>query len=308
MLICFRGGFWLFRVETRSPATADAAVAVVVPARDEAGVIGDAVIPLVTQNYAGRLHIFVVDDHSTDGTADRARTAAARAGGSDRLTVIEAADLPAGWTGKLWAVSQGLDAARAISPDYVLLTDADIEHGPDSVAELVARAEDGRLRPGVADGGTALRIDGGEGADPGFRLLLFQALSTEVGEPAARSYGCRGGRLHAGPRRGARADRGHRIDPRGADRRLCAGGSHQAKRRLDPAGIDARREKPAPLRYVAVGMAHDLEVGLHAIGIFELAACGDGGRNVRDIRSLRRCSRLREAGRRGGWASRPGCS
>src|SRR6185295_7246156 len=63
------------------------------------------------------------------------------------LSVVTSAALPAGWTGKLWAVKQGIDAAMAQpqKPDYLLLTDADIVHAPDSAARLVARAEAGRL-------------------------------------------------------------------------------------------------------------------------------------------------------------------
>jgi len=64
-------------------------------------------------------------------------------GASERLTVIEGRTLPAGWTGKLWAVKQGLDivASRASLPTYVLLTDADIVYSGDVVMRLVARAE-----------------------------------------------------------------------------------------------------------------------------------------------------------------------
>jgi hopene-associated glycosyltransferase HpnB len=79
----------------------------------------------------------LVDDASADGTADIARQADA----SGRLTVIRAAPLPAGWTGKLWAVSQGVEQAGA--PDYLLLTDADIVHPPENLSGLVALAESG---------------------------------------------------------------------------------------------------------------------------------------------------------------------
>jgi len=107
---------------------------VVIPARDEAESIGQTVRSLLAQDYDGRLRIFVVDDHSSDATAEVARAAG-------EVTVIPAAPLPAGWTGKLWAVSQGVEAASGA--DYLLLTDADIVHSPDSVRSLVARAEAG---------------------------------------------------------------------------------------------------------------------------------------------------------------------
>jgi hopene-associated glycosyltransferase HpnB len=104
---------------------------VVIPARDEAEVIGEALDSLLAQQYDGPLAIFVVDDASSDGTAEIAR--------SRGVTVLKAPPLAAGWTGKLWAVAQGVEAASAWNPDYFLLMDADIAHGPTSVAELVHR-------------------------------------------------------------------------------------------------------------------------------------------------------------------------
>src|SRR5262245_60664187 len=142
-LIAFRGGFWRVRDEAALTGTAHPArsVAVVVPARDEADVIGRAVGSLLTQDYAGPFRVIVVDDHSSDGTAEIARGAAAQADASERLTVIDSEPMPPGWTGKLWAVRQGVAAAQAHSPDYLLLTDADIVHAPGNLAALVARAE-----------------------------------------------------------------------------------------------------------------------------------------------------------------------
>ena len=133
-LVAARGWFWLVRDESeaRSPAPARR-VAAVIPARDEAPSIGRAVGSLVSQRGVGPVRVFVVDDHSSDGTGLLAAAAGAE--------VIRAQPLPAGWTGKMWAVSQGLAAALATRPDYVLLTDADIEHDAGSVAALVARAE-----------------------------------------------------------------------------------------------------------------------------------------------------------------------
>ena len=143
-LIAFRGGFWRVREDVAGAPSAPArAVIAVVPARDEADVIGRAVGSLLVQDYRGPLHIIVIDDHSGDGTADAARDAAAQAGAADRLTVIASAPMPAGWTGKLWAMRQGIAAAGAHPPDYLLLTDADIVHAPGNLAALVARAEAG---------------------------------------------------------------------------------------------------------------------------------------------------------------------
>ncbi|MGN6317433.1 glycosyltransferase [Trinickia sp.] len=148
VLLFARGGFWRTRCappiapEALAAFEAWPAVVAVVPARNEADVIGAAVASLIEQDYAGEFHVVVVDDHSTDGTADAARATALALGKPERLTVIAAEPLPAGWSGKVWAQSQGVAAvaSRALSADYLLLTDADIGHPPEAVAELVARA------------------------------------------------------------------------------------------------------------------------------------------------------------------------
>jgi hopene-associated glycosyltransferase HpnB len=143
-LIAFRGGFWHIARNDRPASTAPARkVVAVIPARDEADVIGDAIASLLAQDYGGSLDIVVVDDHSADGTAAVARAAAAAAGASDRVTIIRATEMPRGWTGKLWAVRQGTAIAAWMRPDYLLLTDADIVHAPDNLRGLVARAETG---------------------------------------------------------------------------------------------------------------------------------------------------------------------
>jgi hopene-associated glycosyltransferase HpnB len=98
------------------------------------------------QDYPGRLTIFLVDDDSDDGTAEIARSAASAAHDSHLLTVVTSRSVPPGWTGKLWAVKQGIDAAEADgSFDYLLLIDADIVHERDSVRWLVSHAEAGHL-------------------------------------------------------------------------------------------------------------------------------------------------------------------
>ncbi len=137
-LMAFRGAFWRMREES-PPGTAPGGlrIAVVIPARDEAATIARTVGSLRNQQYDGRIEVIVVDDHSADATA--------RMAAEEGATVIASLPLPAGWTGKMWAVSQGVERALAENPDYLLLTDADIEHDPMSVAGLVARAEAGKL-------------------------------------------------------------------------------------------------------------------------------------------------------------------
>jgi hopene-associated glycosyltransferase HpnB len=114
-------------------------VAIVVPARDEADVIELTVHSLLAQDYPGDFRIVLVDDHSSDDTAEAARLTAR----SERLTVVEAPPLPSGWTGKLAAMAYGTGQAVKIAPEhrYLLFTDADIEHPENSLRRLVFKAE-----------------------------------------------------------------------------------------------------------------------------------------------------------------------
>ncbi|MDL2075007.1 glycosyltransferase [Streptomyces sp. GXMU-J15] len=143
LLLC-QGFFW--RTDVRLPAGREPRtwphVCVVVPARDEAAVLSDSLPSLLAQDYPGRAEVFLVDDGSTDGTGELARALAERRGGLP-LTVDSPGEPPAGWTGKLWAVRHGIARARARGPEYLLLTDADIAHAPDSLRRLVAAADVG---------------------------------------------------------------------------------------------------------------------------------------------------------------------
>jgi hopene-associated glycosyltransferase HpnB len=118
-------------------------VAVVVPARDEAPVIGDTLRSLLAQDYAGPMRVILVDDGSTDGTADVARSVMAAGGARPGPTIIEAGPRPAGWSGKLWAVSRGV--AEAGDAELVLLTDADIMHQSAHLSALVGKIEQDKL-------------------------------------------------------------------------------------------------------------------------------------------------------------------
>jgi hopene-associated glycosyltransferase HpnB len=142
-LLLGRGEFW--RAKERDDWTAAApaewpAVTAVVPARDEADVIGQSLASLLAQDYPGEFRVIIVDDQSRDGTADVARRAAAGAG--DRLTVLSGKPLPPGWTGKLWAMQQGIERADEQKPEFLLLTDADIAYAADTLRNLVAHAQE----------------------------------------------------------------------------------------------------------------------------------------------------------------------
>ena len=145
-LLAGRGAFWLGRErDDQLPATAGSwpAVTAVIPARDEAECVGATITSLLRQTYPGTFTVILVDDQSRDGTAQVARNAAAALGAADRLTVLAGRPLPAGWTGKLWAQHQGVEAADAAPEpaDYLLLTDADIVYAGDELERIVARAQ-----------------------------------------------------------------------------------------------------------------------------------------------------------------------
>ena len=147
-LLLFRGSFWRERPRA-APAYAPQAwpeIVAVIPARNEADVVGDSMAALLAQDYPGRFTVVLVDDDSGDGTAAVASRAAE--GLAHHLTVVRNDPLPSGWTGKLWAVNRGLAEAARIAPNakYVLLTDADIRYASSSLRGLVARAETGQLK------------------------------------------------------------------------------------------------------------------------------------------------------------------
>jgi hopene-associated glycosyltransferase HpnB len=146
-LWCGRDAFWSTAISL--PAAADLpsgseswpAIHVVVPARNEASMLPATLPTLLGQRYPGEFHIFLVDDQSRDGTADAARRIASKPGFSGKMTVLEtAADPPDGWSGKLWALEQGLRAMAGQGAPFLLFTDADIAHPEDSLQKLVTAA------------------------------------------------------------------------------------------------------------------------------------------------------------------------
>jgi hopene-associated glycosyltransferase HpnB len=142
-LLVGHGAFWRSGpVLGAAYATRPLKVTVVIPARDEAEHIADTLRSLLIQQFDGELKIVLVDDNSSDGTGALARELAVTDG---RLSVLDGELLEPGWTGKMWAVSQGLRQMETLAADYVLLTDADIVHGPGHLASLVSRAERDQL-------------------------------------------------------------------------------------------------------------------------------------------------------------------
>jgi hopene-associated glycosyltransferase HpnB len=153
-LLFGRGWFWLCRERDdaeiegtseeppRGAAADPPSVTAVIPARDEAEVIALNVTSLLKQDFAGRFSIVIVDDQSSDGTAEAARAAATKLGEADRIHIVTGSTPPQGWTGKLWAMRQGLAAldAGGRSPEFVLFTDADIAYAAQTLRRLVAIA------------------------------------------------------------------------------------------------------------------------------------------------------------------------
>jgi hopene-associated glycosyltransferase HpnB len=144
-LLACHGGFW--RTDQRLPPGPDPAawpsVTVVVPARDEAAVLPATLPSLLAQDYPGELRVILVDDNSSDGTAQVAEKLAAASGQpvQDWIRLVPAGQRPDGWAGKVWAMQCGLAAAG--QPEYVLFTDADISYAPGTLTALVRAAAGG---------------------------------------------------------------------------------------------------------------------------------------------------------------------
>ena len=148
-LLLFWGQFWRVnhQLETNKNVIKKPlpTVCVVVPARNEANVIPISLRSLLLQDYTGNFTIFLVDDQSSDGTANFAEGVAYALDKKDKLQIVSSESLPTGWTGKLWAMAQGVEKASELTPDYFLLTDADIEHDLSNLRRLVTKAESQNL-------------------------------------------------------------------------------------------------------------------------------------------------------------------
>ena len=140
-LFFFRGRFWLADQFLSNDLTAlDTwpSVAIVIPARNEEAYVNTALQSLLAQNYPGKLNITVVNDDSSDDTVGEISRIE-----NNKIKLLNSSELPKGWTGKLWALKQGISFSKQQNPlaDYLLLTDADIKHSPDNLKNLVMKAE-----------------------------------------------------------------------------------------------------------------------------------------------------------------------
>lgn len=194
-LLLGHADFWRARDTDEAPAPAPflwPPVTAIVPARDEAEVIGASIRALLAQDYLGEFHVILVDDGSGDGTEAIARAAAR---GDRRLIVIPGSAPPPGWTGKLWALEQGTRHAGE-GPTYLWLTDADIVHAPDTLASLVAHSE----ADGLTLNSLMARLETGSRAEraliPAF-VFFFQMLYpfARVNDPRHRTAAAAGGCL-----------------------------------------------------------------------------------------------------------------
>jgi hopene-associated glycosyltransferase HpnB len=146
-LILARGGFWLARERDDEDEPALLAggewpsVVAIIPARNEASMLAHTLGSVLTQDYPGAFSIVLVDDESSDDTAAIARSVAAKT--RRKVIVVAGEPLPDSWTGKVWAMHQGIAHAQILDPppDYLLLTDADIDYAPDALRRLVARVQ-----------------------------------------------------------------------------------------------------------------------------------------------------------------------
>jgi hopene-associated glycosyltransferase HpnB len=145
-LLIFRGRFWRCDQQLSVSNSAEPkvwpSVCAIVPARNEATVLRKSLRSLLKQDYPGQFEVMLVDDQSTDETAAVADKTARRCDRSSRLNVMTTSALPVGWSGKLWAVHQGIEAVlqQPNPPDYLLLTDADILHHSKNLRELIGKA------------------------------------------------------------------------------------------------------------------------------------------------------------------------
>jgi len=141
-----RGAFWLVTTRDNGPVPRPQewpSLVAIVPARDEADCVRESISSLLQQSYPGRLSIILVDDQSRDQTVTAALDISQKLASAHGFEIYRGGILRAGWTGKLWALQQGIDRVeRTVQPPvYFLLTDADIVYAPGTLLSLVSRAQ-----------------------------------------------------------------------------------------------------------------------------------------------------------------------
>ncbi len=206
VLLFARGRYWQIAtdllpdgpcfVDGSTGRTAEQTLFAIVPARNEAGTIAETLPTLLSQRTVLPFHVVLVDDHSEDATVEIALRAARASGCAERLTIVAAGPLPSGWTGKLWALQQGLTHIRraGLSPDRILFTDADIAYGAGTLARLVSQAG----RRGVVLASLMVKLRAESSAErwlvPAF-VYFFKMLYPFgwVNDPRARTAAAAGG-------------------------------------------------------------------------------------------------------------------
>ena len=211
-LTLFRGRFWATdqRLEVLKAKEGGSwpGVVAVIPARNESEVIGQTIPTVLGQRYPGALSVYLVDDRSSDGTADIAKAAAREADKGFSFKVVMGKERPEGWAGKVWALQQGVEAAKTVDHEYFWFTDADIAHSPDVLASLVARAEEEGLDMVSVMAKLHVSTFWDRLLIPAFVFFFGKAISISLGERSREEYGSCGGGMCAGEERTAGGGRG----------------------------------------------------------------------------------------------------
>jgi len=195
-LYFFHGDFWRGTESLPNPDPLDQwpRILAVIPARNEAEAIAATIRSHAGHGYPGDFSVILVDDQSSDATGAIAAQAAADSGLD--LTLLQGTALPGGWTGKLWALRNGLAVAKSRAPaaEYILLCDADIAFSPGVLQKLTAHA----VRKDVALASLMAKLDArgvwGGLLIPAF-IYFFQKLYPfpKVNDPKSRIAGAAGG-------------------------------------------------------------------------------------------------------------------
>ena len=224
---------------------------------------------VLRQDYAGPFSVIIVDDDSNDGTAAVAAVAA-EAVPQRALTVVRTTGPPRGWTGKLWAVKQGIDAAERSHPEYLLLTDADIVHARDTLSWLVRQSVAGGFV--LTSLMAKLRcVSLAERSHVPAFIYFFQMLFPFSSRSPCRLQRCGSRRrMHAHSRGCSCKCRGHREHPQRIDRRLFIGGNLKT---IGPIwlGLTDRVQSIRPYRHSAGCQADDFAICLCTTSLLAVA-------------------------------------